>query len=70
MAGKLKSTTILDGQFEVIGLVPGPVLCALGKVDLAKITVSQARDLLAINFPYLREVVKKPTRRKGKGNHS
>lgn len=51
-----KNTKILDGAYEVVGLVPGPVGYKKGIVDLSKISVSEAEKLVAMGFPYLKKV--------------
>jgi hypothetical protein len=59
-----KTTPILNGTYEVIGLVPGPCGSKLGMVDLSKLTPAKAQKLVDINFPYLRKAKPKPTRKK------
>jgi len=54
-----KNTPILDGAYEVLGLVPGRVGWSSGVVDLSKITAKQAEKLIEEKFPYLRKVDKK-----------
>lgn len=49
---------ILDGAYEVLGLVPGPVGYKGGTVDLSRIDAAKAEELIAQNFPYLRKVTK------------
>jgi hypothetical protein len=56
----IKSTPILDGAYEVIGIVPGKVGCPLGEVDLSRLTPELAEKLIAIKLPYLRRVEAKP----------
>lgn len=51
-----KNTLILNGTYEVLGLVPGPVGYKGGEVDLSQITSAQAEKLVAQKFPYLRKV--------------
>lgn len=51
-----KNTLILDGTYEVLGLVPGPVGYKDGTVDLSTIDAAQAEKLIAQKFPYLRKV--------------
>lgn len=53
----IKSTPILDGAYEVIGIVPGKVGCPLGEVDLSRLTPEMAEKLIAIKLPYLRRAV-------------
>lgn len=55
----IKSTPILDGAYEVIGIVPGKVGCPLGEVDLSRLTPELAEKLIAIKLPYLRKAVVK-----------
>lgn len=57
-----KNTKILDGTYEVLGIVPGLVGYAGGKVDLSKITAAQAEKLVAQGFPYMRKVKVKSTK--------
>jgi hypothetical protein len=54
-----KNTPILDGAYEVVGLVPGKVGWTSGVVDLRKIKAEQAEQLIAEGFPYLKKVEKK-----------
>jgi hypothetical protein len=61
---KKKTTPILNGAYEVIGIVPGPIGTPIGEVDLSRIPVAIAEKLVAMNNPYIRkeepEVVAKP----------
>ena len=57
-----KNTPILDGAYEVVGLVPGPVGYKGQTVDLSKITPARAESLVKQGFPYLRKVEKKATK--------
>jgi hypothetical protein len=61
---KLKTTPILDGAYEVVGIVPGLVGSPIGMVDLSKIPVAKAEKLVSIGFPYLRKAAPKPKRKK------
>jgi hypothetical protein len=55
----------LDGKYEVLGVIPGPIACQLGVVDLSKISEATAERLIALRNPYLRKVApKKPTRKR------
>ncbi|MFN3802180.1 hypothetical protein [Belliella pelovolcani] len=58
MDKKKKTTPILDGTYEVVGLVPGPCATKFGVVDLSKIKADMAKKLVEANFPYLRKVEK------------
>lgn len=51
-----QNTLILNGTYEVIGVVPGVVGCPLGEVDLSRLTPELAEKLIAIKLPYLRKV--------------
>ncbi len=53
-----KKQLILDGAFEVVGLIPGPVGYKSGVVDLSKIGAPEAEKLVKDGFPYLRKVPK------------
>jgi hypothetical protein len=53
-----KNTPILNGAFEVIGIVPGLVGYKKGYVDLSKINAAEAEKLVKQGFPYLRKVEK------------
>lgn len=59
-----KHTKILDGAYEVLGLVPGPVGYKSGIVDLSKITAAEAAELVRSGFPYLRKVTQRPKKQK------
>jgi hypothetical protein len=58
-----KTTPILDGAYEVVGIVPGPIGSgAFGIVDLSKIPAKKAEQLVKSGCPYLRKVEKKTTK--------
>lgn len=58
-----KSTPILDGAYEVVGIVPGPIgFKDFGIVDLSKINAAKAEKLVNAGCPYLRKVEKKATK--------
>ena len=61
-----KNTKILDGAYEVVGLVPGPVGYKNGVVDLSKITATEADELITMGFPYLKKVKVKAPRKSAK----
>lgn len=55
-----KTTAILDGAYEVVGLVPGPIgYKDFGIVDLSKLTEDKAEKLVKAGCPYLKKVEKK-----------
>lgn len=59
MAAK-KTTPILDGAYEVVGVVPGPIAFkTFGIIDLSKIKADKAEALVKAGCPYLRKVEKK-----------
>lgn len=51
-----KTTPILDGKYEVIGVKPGPVGTKMGVVNLATITEKKAEQLIKVGTSYLRKV--------------
>lgn len=53
--GKLKTTPILNGAYEVVGIVPGQVGTPLGMLDLSKINAGTADKLIALKVPYLKK---------------
>lgn len=51
------STPILNGAYEVVGVVPGPIgYKNFGIVDLSKLTPAKAEQLVKAGCPYLRKV--------------
>jgi hypothetical protein len=63
MAKHIKTTPILDGAYEIVGIVPGLVGTPIGMVDLSKLTIERAERLISIGMPYIRRVPPKPVRR-------
>ncbi len=57
-----KHTAILDGAYEVVGIVPGKVGYKGSEVDLTQITAAQADKLVTQGFPYLKKVEKKASK--------
>ena len=53
-----KHTPILDGAYEVIGIVPGKVGYKGSEVDLSQISAAQAEKLVAQGFPYQKKAEK------------
>ncbi len=48
-----------------MGVIPGPIACQLGMVDLSKMSEATAERLIALRNPYLRKVeTKKPIRKR------
>ena len=60
MKKRAKGTPILNGAYEVLHVVPGPIGYKTGTVDLSRITAAQAEKLVAQGFPYLRKAEKPP----------
>jgi hypothetical protein len=60
----LKTTPILNDAYEVVGVIPGLVGSPIGLVDLSKITVSKAEQLVDLGFPYLKKASPKPKKKK------
>jgi hypothetical protein len=58
-----KTTPILNGAYEVIGLVPGLCGSVFGMVDLSRIKADMAEKLIKAGFPYLRRSVAKKSKR-------
>lgn len=56
--GKLKTTPILNGAYEVVGIVPGPIGTPIGMVDLSRIPEPTAERLVALGIPYLKKAAK------------
>ena len=52
-----KTTTILDGKYKIIGLVPGPIYFQGKKWDLSKITITEANQLVKAGCKYLEKKV-------------
>ncbi|AWW31847.1 hypothetical protein DN752_17865 [Echinicola strongylocentroti] len=52
----LKTTPILDGKYEVVGVKPGPIGTKLGVINLAKINEKTAERLINLGTSYLRKV--------------
>lgn len=58
-----KTTPILDGAYEVVGIVPGPIgYKNFGIVDLSKISAAKAEQLVKAGCPYLKKVEKKASK--------
>lgn len=54
-----KASAHLEGQFEVIGVVPGNVVLKDNTtVDLRTISLEKANELYESGFPYLKKIVK------------
>lgn len=53
-----KNQTILDGAYEVLHVVPGPIGYKRNLIDLRTISVQQAEELIKQGFPYLKKVIK------------
>lgn len=58
-----KNTPILNGAYEVIGVIPGEIGYRGRKVDLSKIDSKTAAALVKEGFPYLRKVEEKKPRK-------
>lgn len=65
-----KKVTKQIGKFEVIGVVPGPVLFNKRTIDLNTITEAEAEKLLEQGLPYLqrKEVTKALDKKSGDSN--
>lgn len=61
-----KTTPILDGAYEVIGIKPGPVGYKRGTVNLEHISEKEAENLVKQGFPYLRKGASTPAKSKDK----
>jgi len=59
-----KTIPILDGAYEVIGVIPGEIGYQGGKVDLSKISAAKAEQLVQDGFPYLRRTKAKAPRKR------
>lgn len=59
-----KTTPILDGAYEVVGILPGLVGTPIGEVDLNTIPAETAEKLIALKFPYLKKAAPKAKKAK------
>lgn len=59
MKDQRKTTSILGGAYEVVGVKPGPIGSRLGTVDLSKINEDMAERLVKAKSSYIRKVPKK-----------
>jgi hypothetical protein len=51
-----KTTKILNGKYEVVGVLPGPIGTRMGILDLSKIDDKTAEKLISTGTSYLRKV--------------
>ena len=53
--GKKKTTPILDGKYEVVGVKPGKIGTPIGTVDLSRIDEDTAERLIKLKSSYIRK---------------
>jgi hypothetical protein len=54
-----EASAALNGKYEIIGLVPGPIaVYSVGEVDLREISLETADLLYSKGVPYLKKVEK------------
>ncbi len=55
-----RTTPILDGKYEVVGIKPGPIGTPLGEVNLARISEKTAEELVKRGIRYIRKASTSP----------